>query len=71
VEVSDLVWKYIEIVGESPDSFANAVRNAISEASKTVKQMEWFEVTSFRGSIKESKVAQFQAVVKIGFKIER
>ena len=66
-----MVWKYIEIVGESPDSFSNAVRNAVSEAGKTVKQMEWFEVTSFRGTIKENKVTQFQAVVKIGFKIER
>jgi hypothetical protein len=70
-EVNRLVWKFIEIVGESPESFANAVRNAISEAGKTVKNMQWFEVTSFRGTIKEGKVGQFQAVVKIGFKVER
>lgn len=66
-----MVWKYIEIVGESPDSFASAVRNAVSEAGKTVKQMEWFEVSSFRGTTKDGKVTQFQAVVKIGFKVER
>ncbi len=66
-----MVWKFIEIVGESPESFANAVRNAITEAGKTVKQMQWFEVTSLRGIIQESKVSQFQAVVKIGFKVER
>ena len=70
-EVSDLVWKIIEIVGESNDSFANAVRNAVEEAGKTVKQMQWFEATQFRGTIKEGKVSQFQAVVRIGFKIER
>ena len=66
-----MVWKCIEIVGESPESFANAVRNAITEAGKTVKQMQWFEVTSFRGTIQEGKVNQFQAAVKIGFKVER
>jgi hypothetical protein len=69
--VSDLVWKIIEIIGESNDSFANAVRNAVEEAGKTVKQMQWFEATQFRGTIKEGKVSQFQAVVRIGFKIER
>ena len=66
-----MAWKIIEIVGESPESFAAAVRNAINEAGKTVNQMQWFEATSFRGSIKEGKVSQFQAVVKIGFKVKR
>jgi len=71
VEVSGLVWKIIEVVGESNESFANAVENAVEEASKTVKQMQWFEATQFRGTIKEGKVSQFQAVVRIGFKVER
>ena len=66
-----MVWKVIEIVGESKDSFADAVRNAIDEAAKTVKQLQWFEATSFRGNIKDGKVSQFQVVVKIGFKVER
>jgi len=66
-----LVWKVIEIVGESKESFADAVRNAIDETGKTVKQMQWFEATSFRGSIQGSKVSQFQVAMKIGFKVER
>ena len=66
-----MVWKVIEIVGESKESFAEAIRNAVEEAGKTVKQMQWFEATSFRGSILEGKVSQFQVVVKIGFKVER
>ena len=70
-EVSNLVWKVIEIVGESKESFAEAVRNAVEEAGKTVKQMQWFEATSFRGNLQEGKVSQFQVVVKIGFKVER
>lgn len=66
-----MVWKCIEIVGESPESFADATRNAITEAGKTVKQMQWFEVVSLRGTIQEGKVNRFQASVKIGFKVER
>ena len=69
--MTDLVWKVIEIVGESKKSFAEAVQNAVEEAGKTVKQMQWFEATSFRGSIQENKVTQFQVVVKIGFKVKR
>ena len=66
-----MVWKFIEIVGESQESFAEATRNAIAEAGKTVKHMQWFEVASLRGTIQDGKVDRFQASVKIGFKIER
>ena len=66
-----MVWKIIEVVGESPTSFADATRNAITEAGKTVKQMQWFEVASIRGTIQDGKVNSFQVSVKIGFKIER
>jgi len=58
-------------VGESPESFADATRNAITEAGKTVKQMQWFEVVSLRGTIQDGKVNRFQASVKVGFKVER
>ena len=66
-----MVWKIIEIVGESPNSFADATRNAITEAGKTVKQMQWFEVGSLRGLVQDGKVNAFQVTVKIGFKVER
>ena len=66
-----MVWKIIDVVGESDESFAKAVSNAVEEAGKTVKQMQWFEATQFRGTIKEGKVTQFQALVRIGFKVER
>jgi hypothetical protein len=64
-EVAGLVWKYIEVVGESTESFAEAVRDAIEEAAKTVRGMEWFEIVSLRGRISKDRVERFQAVVKI------
>ena len=64
------VYKKIEVVGTSPDSFADAVKNAVKEAGKTVRKMSWFEVAEERGAIKDGKVAEFQVTVRIGFKIE-
>ena len=64
------VYKKIEVVGTSKDSFADATRTAIAEAAKTVKNMSWFEVAEMRGAIKGEKVAEFQVTVRIGFKVE-
>ncbi len=61
----------IELVGTSPNSFAEAVKSAVAEASKTVRHMEWFEVVDERGRIVDGMVTEFQVTVKIGFKIER
>ena len=63
-------YKVIELVGTSPSSFADAVRAAVAEASKTVRHMDWFEVVNERGRIEGGKVAEFQVAVKIGFKVE-
>ena len=63
-------YKKIEVVGTSPDSFANAVKSAVQTASKTVRNMSWFEVVEQRGAIKDGKVAEFQVTVRIGFKVE-
>ncbi|HZR09023.1 MAG TPA: dodecin [Myxococcales bacterium] len=65
------IYKLIDVVGTSPDSFAEAVKNAVSEAGKTVHHMNWFEVIEQRGAIKDSKVSEFQVTVRIGFKLEQ
>jgi len=64
-------YKVIELVGTSPVSFAEATKSAVAEASKTVRHMDWFEVVNERGSIVDGKVAEFQVMLKVGFKIER
>ena len=63
-------YKLIEIVGTSPISFAEAVKAAVAEASKTIRHLDWFEVVEQRGSIAEGKVQDFQVTLKVGFKIE-
>jgi len=64
-------YKLIDVVGTSPVSFAEAVKSAVTEASKTVQHMNWFQVSEERGLIKEGKVAEFQVTVRIGFKLDR
>jgi len=64
-------YKKSELVGTSAVSFSDAVKNAVAEASKTVRHIDWFEVVEQRGNVKEGKVVEYQVVVKIGFKIDR
>ena len=64
------VYKKIEVVGTSKESFADATRVAIAEVSKTVKNTSWFEVAEMRGAIKDGKVSEFQVTVWVGFKVE-
>jgi len=64
-------YKKIEIVGTSTVSFADAVKAAVNDASKTVRNMDWFEMVEMRGRIKSGQVAEFQVTIRIGFKLER
>jgi len=63
-------YKKIEVVGTSSESVAEAIRAAVAEAGKTVRNMSWFEVAEVRGAIKGNKVSEFQVTVRIGFKVE-
>ncbi len=68
--MSDSVYKKIEIVGTSSKSFSDAVHNAVSRASSTVRNTAWFEVVEHRGRVNEGKIDQFQVTVKIGFRLD-
>ena len=68
--MAEHVYKKIEIVGSSPNGLEEAVRNALSRASKTVRNMRWFEVTETRGYIDAGKVDHWQVTLKIGFTLE-
>ena len=63
-------YKKLEIVGTSPNSIEEAIQNAIAETSKSVGNLDWFEVVETRGHIVDNKVGHFQVTIKIGFRIE-
>ncbi|MGK2857318.1 MAG: dodecin [Thermoanaerobaculia bacterium] len=68
--MSDHTYKLVEIVGTSGESFAKAADAAVQKAAKTLKNLEWFEVTEMRGRITNGRVAQFQVKMKVGFRLE-
>ncbi|MBK5005779.1 MULTISPECIES: dodecin [Pseudomonas] len=62
-------YKMVELVGSSTSSIEDAIQNALAEASKSIKMLEWFEVVSTRGHIRDNKVEHFQVTMKVGFRI--
>jgi flavin-binding protein dodecin len=68
--MADQTYGISEVVGTSPDSVHQAIRNGIDKASQTVRNLDWFEVTSIRGQLDNGHVAHFQVQMKVGFRIE-
>jgi dodecin len=64
------VYKITELTGSSPTSIEDAVAQAVARASKTLRNLRWFEVTETRGHIEKGKVAHWQVTLKIGFTLE-
>ncbi len=62
--MAEHVYKKIEIVGSSPNGMEEAVHNALSRASKTIRNMRWFEVTETRGYIDDGKIEHWQVTLK-------
>ncbi len=68
--MSDHIYKKLELVGSSPDGIEAAVENALARASKTIRNMRWFEVTETRGHIDEGKINHWQVTLKVGFTLD-
>ena len=66
----DRVYKLVEIVGTSSKSFADAASNGVKRASKSLRNLDWFEVTEMRGRIEGDAIAQYQVTMKVGFRLE-
>lgn len=68
--MSNHVYKKIELVGSSPDSIEDAVKTALAKASKTIRNMRWFEVTETRGHIEDGKIGHWQVTIEVGFTLD-
>jgi dodecin len=68
--MSSDVYAVSEIVGSSTDSIEEA-ENALTRARKTLRNLDWFEVTEVRGHLgDDGSVAHYQVTLKLGFKME-
>ena len=68
--MSSRTYSLSEIVGTSPDGIDQAVRNGIERAAKTLRHIDWFEVTQIRGYVRNDHVDHFQVTMKLGFRLE-
>jgi len=64
------IYRVTEIVGSSPESLQQAIRNGVARASQTLRNLEWFEVSEIRGQIADGAVAHFQVGLKVGFRLD-
>ena len=63
-------YKVSEIVGTSPDSLDQAIRNGIARTGQSVRNLDWFEVTEIRGYLQDGDIAHYQVAMKVGFRME-
>ena len=64
------LYSISEIVGTSKEGVDDAIRRAVERASKTLRNLDWFEVSEIRGHIDSERVCHFQVTMKVGFRLE-
>lgn len=65
------VYRVTEIVGSSDQGIDHAVKTALQRAGKTLRHLDWFEVTSVRGSLDtDAATPTIQVTLKVGFRLE-
>jgi len=68
--MANTVYKKIDLVGTSSESFSAAAANAVAKAKETVRGMRWFEVTEQRGRIADDNIVEYQTTIQVGFHLE-
>jgi flavin-binding protein dodecin len=68
--MEDHTYRVIEIVGSSEKSIQDAIESGIARASKTLRELRWFEVVRTTGDIQGGKIRHFQVTLKVGFTME-
>lgn len=68
--MSNHVYKIVELVGSSTKGTDDAIQQAVARASKTLTNLDWFEVVETRGHLLDGKVAHYQVKIKVGFRLK-
>lgn len=66
----DNVYRKTEIVGTASESVDAAIRNGLDRAARTLREVDWFEVTEIRGHMEDGRLAHYQVGMKVGFKLD-
>jgi dodecin len=70
VRMADNIYSVSQIVGTSKMGVDDAIRGAVARASKTLRNLDWFEVSEIRGHIDNEQVCHYQVTMKVGFRLE-
>jgi flavin-binding protein dodecin len=68
--VTDHIYKSVEITGSSPEGVTEAIDAAITKASQSLRNLDWFEVVGIRGHVGSGGVNHYQVTLKLGFRLE-
>lgn len=64
------IVKVIEVIASSEISFEDAIRNAVKEVSKTVKNIDSVFVKDFKVHVKDEEIATYGVICKVSFRVE-
>jgi dodecin len=65
------IAKVITVIGNSPESFAQAAQVAVSEASKTLRGITGADVVSMSCEVEGDQITMYRTTVNIAFAVER
>ena len=68
--MDDHVYKLMDLVGTSETSIEDAIQTAITRASRTMRNLRWFEVVQTRGHIEDGRVRHYQVTLRVGFTLD-
>ncbi|MET9361083.1 dodecin [Streptomyces sp. NPDC006632] len=68
--MSNHTYRVSEIVGTSHEGVDQAIRNGVTRAAQTLRNLDWFEVTQVRGHIENGVVEHYQVGLKVGFRLD-
>jgi flavin-binding protein dodecin len=68
--VSDATYRIIELTGTSTDGVTEAMENGVARATKTLRNLDWIEVSGIRGHISDGKIGHYQVTLKVGFRMD-
>ncbi len=64
------VVKVIEVIGTSENSWEDAVKKALERTAKTVRNITGIDVVGLKAEVKDNKITEYRANVKIAFVVE-
>ncbi len=64
------IVKVIEVIASSTESFDDAVKSAVAEVSKTIKNIDSVYVKDFKVHVKDEKITSYGVICKVSFRVQ-